>query len=151
MINEGDPTPPCFDLPIDTCSTNQHNDACPSKTEIQRDQGDEKCRRFVDNFSAAKSNSYVHTWYVFYAADNTIKHISTLSMKYFPNTDYYTTDYCSTDYHPADYCSTNYCSCSIESSPADYQEVPEFRLNGRTVHCRIPLQTHFSQVMNHES
>jgi hypothetical protein len=81
------------------------------KSEEQ--QGDEKCQRFVDNFSAAKPNSYVRTWYVFYAADNTINQISTLSMKYFPNTDYYTTDYCSPDYRPADYCSTGYCSCSI--------------------------------------
>jgi hypothetical protein len=80
MINEGDPTaPPRFDSPINTCSINQHNDVL-QKMRSKEHQGDEKCQRFVDNFSAAKSNSYVRTLYVFYAADNTIKQISTLSM-----------------------------------------------------------------------
>jgi hypothetical protein len=119
MINEGDPTPPRFDSPIDTCSTKQYNDVL-QKMKSEEQQEDEKRQRFVDNFSAAKSNSYVRTWYVFYAADNTIKQISTLSMKSFPNTDYYTTDYCCNDYRPADYCSTDYCACSIDYSPADY-------------------------------
>jgi hypothetical protein len=36
--------------------------------QAKEHQGDEKCQRFVDNFSAAKSKSYVRTWYVFYAA-----------------------------------------------------------------------------------
>jgi hypothetical protein len=77
MITEGDPTPPRFDSPIDTCSTDHHNDNL-QKMKSEEQQGDEKCQRFVDNFSAAKPNSYVRTWYVFYAADNTINQISTL-------------------------------------------------------------------------
>ncbi len=45
-----------------------------------------------------------------------------------------------------------YGSCPAVQDSCKDQEVPEFWLHGRTVvHCRIPLRTPFSQVMNHES
>jgi hypothetical protein len=100
MIKEGDPKPPRFDSPIDTCNTDQHNDVLQKMNSTEQ-QGDEKCQKFVDNFSAAKFNFYVRTWYVFYVADNTIEQISALLMHSFPTTDYHSTDYQSTDYRPA--------------------------------------------------
>ena len=106
MIKEGDPKPPRFNSPIDTCNTNQHNDVLQKMNSTEQ-QGDEKCQKFDDNFSAAKFNSYVRTWYVFYVADNTIEQISALSMHSFPTTDYRPANYCSTDYRSTDRRSTD--------------------------------------------
>jgi hypothetical protein len=66
MIKEGAPKPPRFDLPIDTCPPDQHNDVLQKMNSTER-KGDEKLEMLDGIFSAAKFNSYVRTWNVLHS------------------------------------------------------------------------------------
>jgi hypothetical protein len=120
MIKEGAPLPSRFDSPIDTCLTHQHNDVLRKIIPRER-QGDEKLERIDHSLLAAKFNSYVRTWYVFYAADNSITQVLVFSMIHIPITvhcffDYRSFEYLSSDYRSADCRSSDYRSSDYRSS-----------------------------------